>query len=674
VNRPLLGILEWFPIGEHGLVENALEDLRRLGVRHLRTGFSWADWMTPEGASWYEWLLPTLAREVEVLPCFTYTPPSLAIGSHPSAPPRNPKDYADWLDVVVDRFGHCFEHVELWNEANNVSEWDWTLDPEWHVFSEMVGGAAYWMRQRGKKVVLGGMSPIDANWVALMADRGVLQYVDVVGVHGFPGGWTAHWQGWQGEIAKVRNVLDARAPHAEVWVTETGHSTWNSDAWGQASALARALEAPAERVYWYGLTDLDPNRSAIDGFHVDERDYHFGLKTADGNPKTLYRLWADRGLDEVIALDRSLTPHVAGEEPVTVITGGTGFVGTNVADREVRAGRRVRIFDNLTRRGVEHNLKWLRETHGDRIELIVGDVRDRFALRYALQGARRVYHFAAQVAVTTSVDDPRSDFDVNGIGTFNLLEELRRLDAPPALLFTSTNKVYGDLGDLALRRDDTRYEPEDDHIRENGVGEDRSLDFHSPYGCSKGLADQYVLDYARTYGLPTVVFRMSCIYGPHQFGNEDQGWVAHFLIKALQDEAITLYGDGKQVRDILFVEDLVEAMAVAHEKIGLTTGRAFNMGGGPANTTSLIELLDLIAELTGRPVDTRFSDWRVGDQRYYVSDTRRFQEMTGWRPKVGVREGVARLAQWLLDESPTLNAKRSLVQKVEDHAGNITLR
>jgi CDP-paratose 2-epimerase len=670
---PQLGILEWFRLWEEERVERAIADMRALGVTTLRTGFSWADWMTPQGDAWYAWLLPRLAKEFDVLPCFLYTPPSLGVAPKASAPPKNPRDYADWLDVVVERYGKHFEYVELWNEPNNTSEWDWTLDFEWHAFSAMVGGAAHWMKQRGKKTVLGGMSPIDPNWIELMAERRVLDYIDVIGVHGFPGAWTASWLGWHEEVQKVRRVLDARNWNGEIWITETGHSTWRNDAFGQTEALLTALEAPVERVYWYGLTDLRPELSANDGFHVDERDYHFGLMTHDGQPKTLYRLWQSGGMELVREMKR-LTPHVASNEPVTLITGGSGFVGVNVADKELADGKRVRLFDNLSRPGVEHNFKWLKAKYGDQVELHVGDVRDKWSVRQAVQGVERAYHFAAQVAVTTSVDRPVNDFDINAVGTINLLEELRALPSPPALLFTSTNKVYGDLEDVALRLKGDRYEPQDLLIRSSGISEDRPLDFHSPYGCSKGTADQYVLDYGRTYGLPTVVFRMSCIYGPHQFGNEDQGWVAHFLIRALMDEPITLYGDGKQVRDVLFVEDLVAAMQLAHEQISVTKGHAFNIGGGPENTTSLLELLDLIGDLTDAPVQRGFSDWRVGDQRYYVSDTTRFKKLTGWNPQVNVRTGVERLSQWLIEESPTVRARRQLVAREEEYVRNVTVR
>jgi CDP-paratose 2-epimerase len=331
----------------------------------------------------------------------------------------------------------------------------------------------------------------------------------------------------------------------------------------------------------------------------------------------------------------------------SLITGGAGFLGTNLAHHLLSARRPVVIFDNLSRSGAEKNLTWLRRMHGERLRVIVCDIRDRFALREALYSVKHVYHFAAQVAVTTSLIDPVSDFEVNARGTLNLLEEVRRLDGPPTLIFTSTNKVYGGLSDVMLRRNGNRYRPRDPGIEAAGIGEDRVLDFHSPYGCSKGTADQYVLDYARVYRLPAVVFRMSCIYGPHQYGTEDQGWVAHFLIRAIERQPITIYGDGKQVRDVLYIDDLLDAFARAVAHIGITSGQTYNIGGGAGNTVSLLELLDIIRNLTGEPVVPSFEAWRTGDQRYYVSDFSRFRAATGWAPRVGIGEGLARLHDWL---------------------------
>jgi CDP-paratose 2-epimerase len=333
--------------------------------------------------------------------------------------------------------------------------------------------------------------------------------------------------------------------------------------------------------------------------------------------------------------------------PVTLITGGAGFIGSNLAHRLLGMGERVRVLDNLSRPGVEQNLQWLRETHGARLEMIVADVRDMAKVRQAMAGITQVFHFAAQVAVTTSLLDPQDDFSVNAQGTLNVLEAVRAQRTPPPLVLTSTNKVYGGLEDVGLEVRDGRYAPLDAALQANGVPESRPLDFHSPYGCSKGTADQYVVDHARSYGLVTTVFRMSCIYGPRQFGTEDQGWVAHFILRALRGEAITLYGDGRQVRDVLFVDDLVDAFLLAREHGPKLAGRAFNMGGGPGNAISLLDLLDRIEDLHGRRPKVDFDQWRTGDQRYYVSDTRAFQQATGWQPKVGADDGIERLCRWL---------------------------
>jgi CDP-paratose 2-epimerase len=341
----------------------------------------------------------------------------------------------------------------------------------------------------------------------------------------------------------------------------------------------------------------------------------------------------------------------AGGRPV-MITGGSGFIGTNLAHRLLTTGQPVLLFDSLARPGVEQNLRWLHDTHGSLVNIMIADIRNGEALRRAVQQSSQVFHFAAQVAVTTSLTEPLEDFEINVRGTLNLLEAIRAQKTPPPLVFTSTNKVYGALEDVGLRRRNLRYEPTDPSLRQTGVRESRPLDFHSPYGCSKGAADQYVLDYARTFGLPTIVFRMSCIYGPHQFGTEDQGWVAHFLIRALEGRPITLYGDGRQVRDILFVDDLVDAFLLAQKHMSTEAGDVFNIGGGPGNTVSLLELIHLLGELLGHKPAIEFDGWRTGDQRYYVSDTGKLQRATGWRPRITVQDGLERLFRWLVESRP----------------------
>lgn len=330
-----------------------------------------------------------------------------------------------------------------------------------------------------------------------------------------------------------------------------------------------------------------------------------------------------------------------------VITGGAGFIGSNLANRLLGLGKPVLIFDNLSRAGVERNLAFLRERHGARVEVVIADIRDASQVKAAVRRASAVYHLAAQVAVTTSLDDPRTDFEINAGGTLNVLEALRECNRQVPLLYTSTNKVYGAINEVPLHDIGDRCEPVIAELRETGFGESRPLDFYSPYGCSKGSADQLVRDYARSFGLSTVVFRMSCIYGPHQFGNEDQGWVAHFIQRAMRGEEIVIYGDGRQVRDILFVEDLLDAMLLATAESKRIAGGVFNIGGGPTNTISLLELIDQIESLTGDPCRLRYEPQRLGDQRYYVSDFSSFRATTGWVPKTDTRTGIAKLAEWV---------------------------
>jgi CDP-paratose 2-epimerase len=331
-----------------------------------------------------------------------------------------------------------------------------------------------------------------------------------------------------------------------------------------------------------------------------------------------------------------------------LITGGAGFVGTNVADHLLRAGRRVRILDDLSRPGVEHNLRWLERRH-PALDVLIGNVGDRDIVRRALSGVSSVFHLAAQVAVTTSLDEPLGDHEVNIGGTLHVLEEARRRRRPPAVIFTSTNKVYGSLGDIDLIESEGRYLPVDP-ARRCGISEQRPLEFCTPYGCSKGAADQYVLDYSRSYGIPTVVFRMSCIYGAHQQGNEDQGWVAHFVRRALEGDSVTLFGDGKQVRDVLYIDDLVRALTVAEARAAKFAGCAFNIGGGPSNAVSLLEVLEILHRLRGEAPNVHHEHWRPGDQRYYVSDHSRFTQATGWRPTIDPRRGIELLHAWLVKD------------------------
>ena len=332
-----------------------------------------------------------------------------------------------------------------------------------------------------------------------------------------------------------------------------------------------------------------------------------------------------------------------------LITGGSGFLGTNIADRLAARGEEVVVFDNLSRPRVRENLAWLSAKHPGKINAAVADVRDPEALAEAVRGARAVIHLAAQVAVTTSVLDPVEDFEINARGTLNVLEAVRRVAPAAPVLFASTNKVYGKLlADSEFCRAGTRYAPRDRSIAA-GFAEDTPLSLYSPYGCSKGAADQYVLDYARIFGLKTAVLRMSCLYGPHQYGSEDQGWVAHFLIRAHKGEPIAIYGDGYQIRDVLYVDDAVRAYLLCLDRIEAVSGRAFNLGGGPHNTLSLNELLARIEKMEGEKPQVTLHDWRPGDQLWYVSSTDAFTAATGWRAEVGVDEGLGKLHAWIAD-------------------------
>jgi len=326
-----------------------------------------------------------------------------------------------------------------------------------------------------------------------------------------------------------------------------------------------------------------------------------------------------------------------------LVTGGAGFIGSNLTEHLLENGHQVTVLDNLSRRGTEANLDFLKKLDGD-LEIIRGDIRDAGICRRAVSGVDRVYHLAAQVAVTTSVTDPYEDFEINLLGTLNLLEAVRTENPSPMVIFTSTNKVYGKMDHIEIRRRNNRWEYAG---LASGNPESTPLDFYSPYGCSKGGADQYVLDYSRIYGLDTCVFRMSCIYGPRQMGCEDQGWVAFFLIQAELGRGITVYGDGRQIRDVMYVDDLVRALVSAADRREITRGRVYNIGGGPERTVSLLEFIDFIQNDLHLPLPYTFDEWRPGDQKVYVSDISRARRDLDWIPEYSPQEGFRALHEWI---------------------------
>lgn len=328
------------------------------------------------------------------------------------------------------------------------------------------------------------------------------------------------------------------------------------------------------------------------------------------------------------------------------ITGGAGFIGINSASYYLKKGYKVFIFDNFSRKGSRANISSLQAQFEKKDLIIVeGNMSEIKKIEELVGKVDIVLHLAAQVAVTSSVINPRQDFEINALGTFNILEAIRSSRNKPILLYSSTNKVYGALEDLKIIEGKTRYE-----FRElkQGISEERSLDFHSPYGCSKGCADQYVRDYARIYGLKTIVFRQSCIYGPHQFGVEDQGWVAWFIIALVKNKKITIYGNGKQVRDLLYIDDLIEAYDLAIENIAKTKGQIYNIGGGAENTISIWhEFKPILEKLFNKKIEAVSSDWRPGDQPIFVSDIRKAKRDFGWEPKIGVEDGIKKLYEWV---------------------------
>jgi len=329
------------------------------------------------------------------------------------------------------------------------------------------------------------------------------------------------------------------------------------------------------------------------------------------------------------------------------ITGGAGFIGSNCADHFLRQGHSVTVYDNLSRSGGKHNLEWLRSRHGDELSFIQGDIRDYEHLAGSIGDSEAVLHMASQVAVTTSVEDPREDFEVNALGTFNLLEAVRHHCPEAAVLYASTNKVYGGLEKVKITEEDSRY-TYTDFI--DGIPENIPLDFHSPYGCSKGTGDQYTIDYARIFGLRSVALRQSSIYGPRQFGIEDQGWVAHFIIAATLDRPLTIYGDGKQVRDLLYITDLIGAYEAAIERIDAIKGQAINLGGGPRNTLTIwSEFGPILSSLLGKEIQVKYAGWRPGDQRVFFANIKRAQDRLGWEPEISPEAGIELLFNWVRD-------------------------
>lgn len=611
----LPGLGQWVQPGAQAAAERLFEDAAAAGIGELRVAVTLGG-LSDDNAHWLDGLLDHAGAQARItLALYRHGPEHSA--ALPPAWVRHDL-YCEQVDALLARVSGRVACVEL---ADPLGPAAW---PD--VSSRSQALLSRLPRMTGRddgalptRLCLGGLA-LDAAWLELARRAGLLTGFAALAFACVPASAAAR------EAALT--ALHKR-PGNDCEIRFTPRRRYSRD---PLSVFEQLHDSGADLVF------VDPSQP--------RRSPPTALRNADGKPSLVARLLRSDGR-AALAHYASSTHRAGGSREL--IIGGAGFIGSNLAARLAAADRDVLILDDLSRPGTERNLDWLRCRFQDRIAFERADVRDARAVAACVARARHIYHLAAQVAVTTSLEQPRHDHDVNTRGTLNVLEAIRACADPPPLLYTSTNKVYGSLPALALTLGPEGYEPTAGHARDDGIDERQPLDFCSPYGCSKGAADQYVLDYARSYGIPAVVFRMSCIYGPRQLGNEDQGWVAHFLRHALQGAPLTVYGDGHQVRDVLYVDDLVEALRVASARLPALAGRAFNIGGGPGNVLSLRTLLAWLENATGAP-DITWAPWRSGDQRYYVSDIRAFEAATGWRPRVPVAAGLERLCDWLRAE------------------------
>ncbi|ODS86664.1 MAG: hypothetical protein ABS46_00780 [Cytophagaceae bacterium SCN 52-12] len=628
-----LGLLEWFHIGEYERVEATLPELRRLPFKRLRTGISWADYHSAEGRAWFDWLIPKLAGEMELLPCFLYTPPSMGIVPKTSSPPKQPKAYADFLDVAVSRYGQYFEYAELWNEPNNLSEYDFTLDRDWRLFCEMIGAAAFWMKRRKKSTVLGGMAPIDPNWLRLMFARGIMDYIDVVGVHHFPGVFETRWDGWPAILEKIGSVIEEHGGTQRIWITETGYPTVHYREYEQLLRFAECSEAPVERVYWYGLKDLDEKYPTVDGFHLDDREYAFGMLTADGRSKLLHRQLVHEPLHVWKRRFRKWGYHLPGESatPYILLIGGAGFAGAHLAASFLKENRPVEIFGIPEDPAAICNLEALHKRFGRLLRISIAGIRNRHQLDAAVSRASFVYYMPS--CEDTGRED-RASGDLHGALSLLELISARRPVLP--VVYVSSYHVYGSLGDIVLWENDTSFEP----IRacDMSISESLPLQTASVRMATLRSVENYFLAYAAGCGMQAVVLRTGELYGRHFCGALPDSTLTRILsgCAAQRNKAANL----KDTRDWLAIEDLTQGLRVVRDCMPGLTGDVYNIGGGINNRSSYLE----IAAFTGsnqRSVPESEADARTSETpRYFVSDIARLNRKTGWTPSIPVAEGI----------------------------------
>lgn len=642
-----IGVTVCFRPGDQPHAEQILADLRTLGIAHVRTPLSWAECQPPSECAWYDWLIPTIARQAELLPCLAYTPGSADSDVHGLG------KYRDFLELIVARFSNHFDWLELSVDLDGRSGPEELTDTAWEGLRQAFIDTAAWIKRQGKKTIFAVAAHCASRAFARVYSPDLLRHSDAIGVCD-SGAMIRDRLHGDSCAAQLHTLLKEQESSPEVWITDTGFSLPRYNDHQQLRTLLDIVDAPAERIYWRATPPhVDSGETAPHAPCVEGHACHTGLRRSDGAPTLLFRLLQDGGVEKIRSTLRlAARPASMRATPdLVLITGGAGFIGTNLADRLLTKGVPVLIYDNLARPGAERNLHWLFDRHRDGLEFEFADVRDCRMLRRALHRTAQVLHLAAQPALGTSLRHPIEDYEVNSCGTLSLLEELRLQAHRPPLIFTSSSKVYGTLSTIRLKKEHTRYEPEDRAVRHNGIGEEQALEFSSPFACSKGGAEQYVLNYAKSYGLPAMALRVGTVYGTHQSGDQEHDWIAYLLRRTLQEQPITIYGDGLQVRDVLHVDDLVDAILLAQQHMTKGAGQVFNVGGGPGNTVSLRELIDLIEIVHGHAPLVCYQDWRPDDQRYYVSNISKFTAMTGWIPRMDVGDGIRRLYAWITERA-----------------------
>lgn len=623
---PLVGLTVRLAKDARDHAERLSSFLEGSSIRHVRLEIEPGELAEPGGEAWTRWLLGRLSEKAEVMPSFAALRQAGSVDTTP---------LAGAIEIALAWPDLRFEHVELALTPDRPG----STEAEDRLLGELAGRLV----NAGKKPVL-AVGSGQCRRLEVLAGSGGLAGFAAVALRGDVHRGLAP----PGELSPVlpafQEVLAGLGEPVELWVGETGSPTSPAATGRQLAAFAQALALPVARVYWHGFGDPKCPTTGDNGAPAAS----FGLLDADGHPDLLARLLQMGGPAAALEnAQRTRARAHGGQVRPMVVTGGAGFIGSGIADRLAGDGQTVLLLDNLEGRGAARNVEWLKERHGKKIVLVAGDVRDRELVRETISHAGAVLHLAGQVAVTRSLKDPQSDFETNAQGTLNVLEALRALHSPPSLLFASSAKVYGQLvTSQQLRRRQDRYVPEPERLA-GGCDETTPLDLRSPYGCSKGTADQYVLDYARTFELRAAVLRMGSVYGPRQHGDEDHGWVTHLLRSGLAGRQITIYGDGCQVRDLLFIDDCVEAWLRALAKVGKLSGRAFNLGGGPCRAVSLLDVLMMMGRVAGVHPKVRHAPWRTGDQLWYVSCTRAFEQATGWQATVEVEAGLRRLLAWL---------------------------